>query len=53
VVLTRGPGRVIADVPVDLPSPRDQITTKELREFARLRAEVSRLVRASKQPEPC
>ena len=53
VVLTRGPGRVVADVPVGLPSPRDQIATKELREFARLRAEVSRLVRASKQPEPC
>jgi len=53
VVLSRGPGRVVADVPVDLPSPRDQIATKELREFARLRAEVSRLVRASKMPEPC
>jgi NitT/TauT family transport system ATP-binding protein len=53
VVLTRGPGRVVADVPVDLPWPRDQIATKELREFTRLRAEVSRLVRASKQPEPC
>jgi NitT/TauT family transport system ATP-binding protein len=53
IVLTRGPGRVVADVPVDLPSPRDQIATKELREFARLRAEVSRLVRASKLPEPC
>jgi NitT/TauT family transport system ATP-binding protein len=53
MVLTGGPGRVVADVPVDLPSPRDQIATKELREFARLRAEVSRLVRASKMPEPC
>jgi NitT/TauT family transport system ATP-binding protein len=53
LVLSRGPGRVVADVPVDLPAPRDQIATKELREFARLRAEVSRLVRASKQPEPC
>jgi NitT/TauT family transport system ATP-binding protein len=53
IVLTRGPGRVVADVPVDLPAPRDQIATKELREFARLRAEVSRLVRASKLPEPC
>jgi NitT/TauT family transport system ATP-binding protein len=52
IVLTRGPGRVVADVPVDLPAPRDQIATKELREFARLRAEVSRLVRASKLPEP-
>jgi NitT/TauT family transport system ATP-binding protein len=53
IVLTRGPGRVVADVAVDLPSPRDQIATKELREFARLRAEVSRLIRASKLPEPC
>jgi len=53
VVLSHGPGRVVADLPVALPAPRDQIATKELREFARLRAEVSRLVRASKQPEPC
>jgi NitT/TauT family transport system ATP-binding protein len=53
VVLSHGPGRVVADLPVGLPAPRDQIATKELREFARLRAEVSRLVRASKQPEHC
>jgi NitT/TauT family transport system ATP-binding protein len=53
VVLSHGPGRVMADLPVDLPAPRDQIATKELREFARLRAEVSRLVRAAKLPEPC
>ena len=53
VVLSHGPGRVVADLPVGLPAPRDQIATKELREFARLRAEVSRLVRASRQPEPC
>jgi NitT/TauT family transport system ATP-binding protein len=45
IVLTGGPGRVRADIPVDLPAPRDQITIKELREFAHLRAEVSRLVR--------
>jgi NitT/TauT family transport system ATP-binding protein len=47
IVLTRGPGRVMADVPVKLPAPRDQITTRELREFAHLRAEVSRLVRGT------
>jgi NitT/TauT family transport system ATP-binding protein len=45
VVLTRGPGRVRAELTVDLPGPRDQISTRELREFARLRGEVSRLVR--------
>jgi NitT/TauT family transport system ATP-binding protein len=45
IVLTPGPGRVRADVTIGLPAPRDQITTKELREFASLRTEVSRLVR--------
>jgi NitT/TauT family transport system ATP-binding protein len=48
IVLTPGPGRVLADIRVDLPAPRDQIATKELREFARLRTEVSRLVRGGK-----
>jgi len=52
IVLTKGPGQVRAEVTVDLPAPRDQIVTKELREFAHLRAEVSRLVRATRQPEP-
>ena len=45
IVLTKGPGRVLADLPVDLPAPRDQIITKEQPEFVRLRTEVSRLVR--------
>jgi NitT/TauT family transport system ATP-binding protein len=49
IVLTKGPGRVCAEVPVNLPAPRDQITTKELREFAHLRADVSRLVRGTGQ----
>jgi NitT/TauT family transport system ATP-binding protein len=44
-VLSRAPGTVIADLPVDLPAERDQITTRELGEFVRLRAEVGRLVR--------
>jgi NitT/TauT family transport system ATP-binding protein len=46
VVLTPGPGRVRAILPVSLPSPRDQTATKELPEFVKLRAEVSRLVRS-------
>jgi NitT/TauT family transport system ATP-binding protein len=50
IVLTPGPGRIRADVTIDLPAPRDQITTKELREFASLRTEVSRLVRGAKEP---
>jgi NitT/TauT family transport system ATP-binding protein len=50
IVLTPGPGRIQAEVAVDLPAPRDQIATKELREFARLRAEVSRLIRGTRVP---
>jgi len=46
IVLSAGPGRVRADLPVSLPEPRGQITTKELPEFVRLRTEVSRLVRS-------
>jgi NitT/TauT family transport system ATP-binding protein len=46
IVLTPGPGRVRADLPVSLPKPRDQITTKELPEFVRLRTEVSKLIRS-------
>ncbi|HWG12985.1 MAG TPA: ABC transporter ATP-binding protein [Streptosporangiaceae bacterium] len=46
IVLTPGPGRILADLKVNLPAPRDQITTKELPEFVQLRTEVSRLIRA-------
>jgi NitT/TauT family transport system ATP-binding protein len=46
IVLTPGPGRILADLRVDLPAPRDQITTKQLPEFVQLRTEVSRLIRA-------
>jgi ABC-type glutathione transport system ATPase component len=45
-----GPGRVRADLRVDLPGPRDQIETKELPEFVHLRTEVSRLVRSRDEP---
>ena len=45
IVLTPGPGHVRADLPVTLPSPRDQTQTRELPQFVHLRAEVSRLIR--------
>jgi NitT/TauT family transport system ATP-binding protein len=46
IVLTPGPASgVRANVTVSLPAPREQIATKELPEFVRLRSEVSRLVR--------
>jgi NitT/TauT family transport system ATP-binding protein len=45
VVLSHAPARVVADIAIDLPRPRDQIATKELPRFVELRAEVARLIR--------
>ncbi|MEU0570029.1 ABC transporter ATP-binding protein [Nonomuraea sp. NPDC005983] len=45
VVLSKAPARVVGDLKVDLPVPRDQITTREHSDFVHLRAEVGRLVR--------
>jgi NitT/TauT family transport system ATP-binding protein len=50
-VLTHAPTEVKELIPVDLPSPRDQIATKELAEFARLRAHVYRLIKRER-PAP-
>ena len=45
VVLTHSPTTVKEILEVDLPAPRDQIATKELPDFAHLRAHVYRLIR--------
>jgi NitT/TauT family transport system ATP-binding protein len=45
IVLTGAPARIRADLAVPLPEPRDQISTRQLPEFVRLRAEAGRLVR--------
>jgi len=45
VVLSQPPTRVLTVIDVPLPSPRDQIATKELAPFIRLRSEVARLIR--------
>ena len=44
-MLTHSPTEVKEMIAVDLPSPRDQIATKELPEFAHLRAHVYRLIK--------
>jgi NitT/TauT family transport system ATP-binding protein len=51
VVLTHAPTEVKEIVQVDLPRPRDQIATKELAEFAHLRAHVYRQIKRE-QVEP-
>lgn len=45
VVLTPAPTDVNEILHVDLPRPRDQVATRELPEFARLRAHVYRLIK--------
>jgi NitT/TauT family transport system ATP-binding protein len=49
LVLSNAPARVIADIAVPLPHPRDQIETKELDEFIHIRGEVARLIRSAGQ----
>jgi NitT/TauT family transport system ATP-binding protein len=51
IALTPRPTRVRGIVDVDLPRPRDQLSTKELPEFARLRGRVYREVRQLGDPE--
>ena len=45
VVLTPSPTKVQETLEVDLPAERDQLETKELPEFARLRAHVYRSIK--------
>jgi NitT/TauT family transport system ATP-binding protein len=51
VVLSSSPSRVEETLEVELPEPRDQIETKELEEFAHLRAHVFRRIKRRGQVE--
>jgi NitT/TauT family transport system ATP-binding protein len=44
LVLSQRPSRVIAELDVDLPRPRDQLKTKELARFQDLREEIFALL---------
>lgn len=48
VVLSSSPTRVLAEVDVDLPAERDQLTTRGLPRFAELRSQVYGLVQQAK-----
>jgi NitT/TauT family transport system ATP-binding protein len=47
IVLSKAPSRVLADVPVEIPRKRDQISTKALDRFVALRSQVATLIRES------
>jgi NitT/TauT family transport system ATP-binding protein len=49
VVLSTRPARVVEEIAIDLPHPRDQLATKESPEFLRLRHHVYTLVRQQAQ----
>ena len=51
IVLTPSPTRVRETLEVALPRPRDQVATKELQEFARLRAHVWRTIKRPDEAE--
>ncbi|HET9141193.1 ABC transporter ATP-binding protein [Actinophytocola sp.] len=44
LVLSRSPARIVADLPVNLPADRDQITTRGSTKFVDLRTEIARLL---------
>ena len=50
LVLSGSPARVLADLSVDLPRARDQITTRQSDTFVELRSEVARLLRGRPVP---
>lgn len=49
LVLSRQPAHLIDDIRVDLPAPRDQISSRELDEFINVRSQVARLIRGESE----
>jgi NitT/TauT family transport system ATP-binding protein len=52
VVLTPSPTEVDEVIGVELPHPRDQVETKEMPDFTRLRAHVYRLIKRERAQQP-
>lgn len=44
-VIAGAPGRIVSEMPVELPRPRDQITTRESPEYLRIRHELGSLLK--------
>lgn len=45
IVLSSSPSRIVAQIPVEMPHPRDQITTRASDNFVAIRSEVAKLIR--------
>ncbi|GGD36846.1 ABC transporter [Microbacterium faecale] len=49
LVLSKSPSTIVATVDVDLPRPRDQVTTRADDAFVRLRSDIARMIRDQSQ----
>src|SRR5690625_1339272 len=49
LVLSTSPSTIVATVDVDLPRPRDQVTTRADDDFVRLRSDIARMIREQSQ----
>jgi NitT/TauT family transport system ATP-binding protein len=45
IALSVSPSRILAEIPVKLPRPRDQISTRASDQFVAIRSQVARLIR--------
>lgn len=52
LVLSKSPASIVADLPVDLPAERDQISTRESPKFVSLRTEIAQLLQTGAPAEP-
>jgi NitT/TauT family transport system ATP-binding protein len=49
LVLSKSPSTIVASIDVDLPRPRDQVSTRENDRFVHLRSDIARLIRDQSQ----
>ncbi|GGA72936.1 ABC transporter [Pseudoclavibacter endophyticus] len=49
LVLSKSPSTIVAKIDIDLPRPRDQVSTRELEQFVHLRSDIARMIREQSQ----
>ncbi|GAA3211008.1 ABC transporter ATP-binding protein [Microbacterium terregens] len=52
LVLSKSPSTIVATIDVDLPRPRDQVSTRELDQFVQLRSGIARMIRDQSTRRP-
>ncbi|MGO2110489.1 MAG: ABC transporter ATP-binding protein [Pseudoclavibacter sp.] len=49
LVMSKSPSVIVAKIDIDLPTPRDQVSTRELDDFVHLRSDIARMIREQSQ----